>query len=155
LCSSFMTQTNQRRRCITTGRQKACARMTKGCVARAPPTPSHGRAFTDCSCGEPLRVSRGMPIASSARQKSLRKLTESLQHGRLLPCARSGPEQSQQAGCDFKSWPSRQALRGPTAGCVLRLPSYMSSASTTHAREVVMGTTKDVGLDKGAVRFLA
>src|SRR5262245_26933149 len=36
--------------------------------------------------------------------------------------------------------------RGPTAGCALRLPSYMSSASTTHVREVVMATTKDVGL---------
>src|SRR5215510_11129146 len=31
--------------------------------------------------------SRGMPIASSARQKSLRKLPESLQRGSLLPCA--------------------------------------------------------------------
>src|SRR5262249_20127529 len=34
-----------------------------------------------------LGSSRGMPIASSARQKSLRKLPESLQRGSLLPCA--------------------------------------------------------------------
>jgi hypothetical protein len=60
-------------------RRHAFIRVAGDCSPRDGPDGHHGRNGS----------SRGMPIATSARQKSLRKLTESLQRGRLLPCAKS------------------------------------------------------------------